>query len=299
MPSDPLILRGYDAGRRVTWVGLLRSFLCLLMLLLVSSCSTVPPLIPEGVSAETLPVKLVGEEVKVDFFVPEGKARAPVVIVAHGFSRSRRYMSGWGTRLAESGFIAAIPTQPAYLNHARNGKALSELVAAIHQHQVPLPVKSDGRTALVGFSMGALTTLLAAQDQRIDLWVGLDPVDMDGSGLALARKFQVPSAILQTQPSVANFIGGRNRKWAPVMPNLELNLMVRHSTHCDVENPTDLLGSFPFGEARDQCHAVFETYTMAYLKAKMLRDAASLQVLRAAGQDDAVVVRAAGASLVP
>jgi dienelactone hydrolase len=41
---------------------------------------------------------------------------------------------------------------------------------------------------LVGFSAGGLATLLAADDPRVRVWVGLDQVDVAGKGVAAARR---------------------------------------------------------------------------------------------------------------
>ena len=44
----------------------------------------------------------------------------------------------------------------------------------------PISVRSNGKVGLVGFSMGGLTTLLAAASLSppVDAWVGLDPVTL-------------------------------------------------------------------------------------------------------------------------
>src|SRR5260370_849449 len=49
-------------------------------------------------------LKLAGEKVEVDFFLPKTSHPAPLVVVAHGFSRSRKNFEGWGQRLARAGY---------------------------------------------------------------------------------------------------------------------------------------------------------------------------------------------------
>jgi dienelactone hydrolase len=60
-------------------------------------------------------------------------------------------MAGWGGHLAGEGFFVAVPTQPAFADHALNGRVLAALVEKY---------RTQRRVALMGFSMGGLTTLL-------------------------------------------------------------------------------------------------------------------------------------------
>src|SRR5215212_7092238 len=73
-------------------------------------------------------LKLAGEKVEVDFFLPKSSRRAPLVVVAHGFSRSRKNFEGWGERLAQAGYFVAIPDLPSYSDHKQNGHAIEELI---------------------------------------------------------------------------------------------------------------------------------------------------------------------------
>ena len=59
---------------------------------------------------------------------------------------------------------------------------------------------------LVGFSMGGLTTLLAAASLSppVDAWVGLDPVDHAGHGAAKAALVKAPGLALLAEPSPFN-----------------------------------------------------------------------------------------------
>ena len=82
------------------------------------------PMVPQ-----TVRVKLAAGAADVDLFWPETAETAPLVIVAHGFSRRRHNMSGWGQHLAQEGFVAAVPDLPAWSDHARNGRFISDLCA--------------------------------------------------------------------------------------------------------------------------------------------------------------------------
>ena len=56
---------------------------------LFTGCRSPASTTPEGVLKSERTVKLTGKEVAVDFYLPRGLKKAPVVVVAHGFSRSR------------------------------------------------------------------------------------------------------------------------------------------------------------------------------------------------------------------
>ena len=142
-------------------------------------------------------MRLIGKEVAVDFYLPQGLNKAPVVVVAHGFSRSRRNMAGWGTLLASNGFIAAIPDLPAWADHDRNSQAVRELFNRINSKAAVTEPEPTGTGALMGYSMGGLCTLLAATNNaQVRCWVGLDPVDARQKGAEAAKELRIPCAAL-------------------------------------------------------------------------------------------------------
>lgn len=146
-------------------------------------------------------VKLTGKEVAVDFYLPEGLKQAPVVVVAHGFSRTRQNMSGWGGLLASNGFIVAIPDLPAWSDHQRNSQAIRKLLDRILSKSLVTEPVPNGNAALMGFSMGGLCTLLAsATNDQVRCWLGLDPVDAGRMGAEAAKQLQIPPR----NPSSAN-----------------------------------------------------------------------------------------------
>ena len=71
-------------------------------------------------------------------------------------------MAGWGRHLAGLGFVTAVPSLPAWSDHERNGRAVSQLIdALLASPQLPI---DQARIGVVGFSAGGLSTLLAAAD---------------------------------------------------------------------------------------------------------------------------------------
>ncbi|MDZ4404872.1 hypothetical protein [Prosthecobacter sp.] len=239
---------------------------------------TEAPALAAGVTKEVRHLTLAGQKVSVTLYYPAQRDQAPLVVVAHGFTRAKRHMAGWGADLAAQGFIVAVPTQPALLDHALNGRVLAELVVTF---------KTTHRTALMGFSMGGLTTLLAAAQTPVDAWVGLDPVDMDGSGQKIAASLKMPCAVLQAEPEAWNRQGNASGIIA-ALPGETFVIRVRNATHLDAESPTDLLGQLACGFVDAKRHALFKHYAIAFLKATLMNDEDAAKVLAGAVGDAAL-----------
>jgi dienelactone hydrolase len=230
---------------------------------------TVPPKLPAGVVKHTQTVDCGGTPVKVDFYFRDDGSARPGVVVAHGFSRSRRYMAGWGTFLAECGLAAAVLTQPYWTKHNRNADAIARLAEAGLRGEWPVQVA--GKMGLLGFSMGGLTTLTAAAKAKVplDAWVGLDPVDFEGRGAALAGKVTAPGLVLLAEPAPFNRHGNGVAMVKGYAGPLQI-LKVTGATHCDPESPTDLLGSLACGSVDTQRHALFKDTAGAFLQQVLL-----------------------------
>ncbi len=242
----------------------------LAVLLLVSTCTT-PPALPAGVAKETHRLDCAGQRVAVDFYFQTNAPPQPQVIVAHGFSRGRRHMAGWGVELAKRGLITAVPTQPSWASHMKNGRALASLLEQGRQGKWPVKAQGNGRTALVGFSMGGHTTLRAAAEleEAVDAWVGLDPVDMDGDGAEAARRGRAPGLALLAEPAAFNRDGNALSLLANYDGPLQI-LRISGATHCDPESPTDLLGQLACGAVDPARHALFLSIAAAFLEARLL-----------------------------
>lgn len=233
---------------------------------------------------------LTGKEVAVDFYLPQGLKRAPVVVVAHGFSRSRLNMAGWGGLLASNGFIVAIPDLPAWSGHERNSQAVRELLDRMLFKSLVAEPAPNGDAALMGFSMGGLCTLLAsATNGQVRCWVGLDPVDAGQKGAEAAKQVRIPCAVLQAEPGRCN-AQGNARQMVASLPGPLFALRVQNGTHTDPEQPTDWLAELVCGKADPTRRAIFERYTLAVLKSVFLGDASALSTLTAATNDAGVTV---------
>jgi len=223
-------------------------------------------------------LKLAGDNVEVDFFLPKTARPAPLVVVAHGFARSRKNFEGWGERLARAGYFAAIPDLPSHTDHRQNGHAIDELIQLLATNP-PQKFRSTqisqietDRVAVIGHSAGGLATLLAAsKNRRIVLWVGLDPVDSGDIGAKAAGERTFTSLVLLAEPSRCN----QRQNIAGLEHHLRgpwLIAKVDGAHHCDPEDPTDKWCTFTCGGSySDGRHNVFLRHTFDALGA-ILRD---------------------------
>lgn len=241
----------------------MRGVLALVLLTVFVHCAsrTEAPPLPAGVKKEHTRLDLAGSSVSVTLYHPVKDDNAPLVVVAHGFTRSKRYMAGWGAHLAGEGFFAVVPTQPGFADHELNCRVLAALVEKYREKR---------RVALMGFSMGGLTTLLATTHTSVDAWVGLDPVDMNGKGKVAAAKLKVPAAFLLAEPEAWN-MQGNAYAIAEAVPGEKLIFRVQGGTHLDAEWPTDFLGQLACGFVDEKRQQQFRNQATQFLKAKLLK----------------------------
>jgi dienelactone hydrolase len=242
----------------------------LALLVFVSTCTTGPKLAP-GVVRQSRVVNCGKERVAVDFYYQAAPSAQPLVVVAHGFLRSKRYMAGWGAELARRGMVAAVLTQPHVAKHSANAAVIARLVEMGRGEGWPVPVKGNGRVALVGFSMGGLTTLLAAAnlEEPVNAWVGLDPVDFDGLGKARAAGVNAPGLALMAEPASFNHFGN-GVAMAKALGGEVRIMKVTGASHCDPESPTDLLGQMVCGRVDGKRHQQFREHALGFLEATLL-----------------------------
>nr|AAZ32716.1 lipase/esterase [uncultured bacterium] len=243
---------------------------------------------PPGVRVETQRWSLQGETVPVDVHLPTQATRAPVVLLAHGFTRHRRVLAGWGHLLAQQGLIAVVPNLPAFADPERNARALVELADLVLTKPAFGAIAPDGRLIYAGHSMGGFASLLAAaRDPRSLAWIGLDPVDFAGRGRRALAQLQVPALALLAEPDAWN-LNGNARAWLDLAtPSLTM-LRVRGSTHCDPEHPTSRLAELACGRTDPERRTVYERQALALLRHVLFGQPmpaapeAAVEVLRAA-----------------
>lgn len=208
-----------------------------LLPLLFAACVTAPE-IPPDIRKETHRLRVGGELFPVDFYFASGNDPRPLAVIVHGFLANKDRMAHWGVILAREGFVAAVPTNPTLANDKRNTSALVGLARAGRAGRWPVPVRSDGRLALVGFSRGGFETLLAAAElgDAVDVWIGLDPVDRNSHGRAAARKAGMPGLALLADPAPLNADGNAQRMLAHYAGPLEV-VRIPDTGHLDAESP--------------------------------------------------------------
>jgi len=234
--------------------------------LLVASCAVIDPLpdIPED--RLTLHVTLPAGAATVDVYRPFGTGRAPMVIIAHGFSRSRHNMSGWGRHLAGAGIMAVVPDLPAWSDHVRNGAFLSELQAYLLDHTDWREHIDPDRVGLMGFSAGGLASLLAAADAPdLNIWVGLDPVDRATLGATAAGRMQARAVVITAEASACNAYGNA-RDIVAALPAPE-HVHIAGAVHGDAEWPGSRLADLACERTSPEGRAAFREQATAALKA--------------------------------
>lgn len=244
--------------------------------------------LPEGVDKRSQTLVLTGKPVKVDFYLPSDSTSAPVVVIVHGFARNRKTMAGWGASLAQQGFLGIAPDLPSWADHARNGRAVAELLAEVQAGELIQQPKPSGWAALVGFSAGGTTTLLAAAgNTNVSCWVGLDPVGMSRATLEAAAWLEIPCFVLRAEPAPWNVRGNARHIFA-ALPGPAFSLVVNHASHVDAENPTSRAAELACGKSDPVRRDLFGRYLLASLQAGLRLDAESFNQLCTATNDPAV-----------
>lgn len=267
-------------------------------LIIAAGCANRAPTlsVPVDVVKRTEKLVLQGREVPVDFYLPQKVGRAPVVIVAHGFTRNRRVMVGWGNLLAQNGMIAVVPNLPFFAHHTRNARAINDLITLVHTPGYLTQPAPGNAVAIMGHSAGGYAAVLAAShEKRLRCWIGLDPVDFGDHALKALASVQSPGLMLLAEPGAWN----RQANAVPWLSHAAASLTalrIHHSTHCDSENPSTPLASFICGKTDSKRRAIYEKYALAMLKHHLFGDAASDEVLKKAVHDKNVSVLTAPGS---
>lgn len=220
---------------------------------LVSACAGRPV---ATTHSEVLQARLPSGAVEADVYWPAAQAAAPLVIVAHGFSRNRRNMAGWGRQLAAEGFVAVVPDLPTWSDHARNGRFLTELREFLQNDAAWRQRFDPERIGLLGFSAGGLSSLLSmAESPGPVVWIGLDPVDRDGLGVRAAAAVQAEALVLTAEPSSCN-ADGNATAIAAALPRGRL-VHIAGAVHVDAEWPTTWLAELVCGRSTEEKQAAF------------------------------------------
>lgn len=184
------------------------------------------------VSQDTDTWSVPGCDAEVVRFTPDTPVDpALVVVLTHGFSRTKENMAGLAELLASHGLPVITPDlcHLSFLDtdHPQNGRDLQALAAET----------GAARVIYAGFSAGGLASVLAASEDPAAIGVvGLDPVDAGGLGLDAVAGLDVPLWAVFGTPGDCNS-DGNGLDWVAD----DQRLRISEAEHCDFESPTDRL----------------------------------------------------------
>jgi acetyl esterase/lipase len=253
-------------AKHMSKAGIAAAVVASFLAVVLVSCASANPGNATDVARETIRVKLPAGSANVDIYWPAMEAPAPMVIVAHGFSRNRGNMAGWGQHLATAGFVSVVPDLPTWSDHARNGRFISELRAYLLDDELRKQRIDPARVGLVGFSAGGLSSLLsAARSPGVAIWVGLDPVDRDGLGVRAAAMIHSRAVVITAEPSACN-ANGNAREILAALPGHQ-HFRVNGAVHVDAEWPTSWLAERVCGRSTEERRAEFQLRATQALEA--------------------------------
>jgi len=215
--------------------------------LALSGCSALPPRddalktapgdagIAPAVSITTGAIRSgTGCRLEHSLYRPRQHSSGDLVVLGHGFLRSRKHMAGLALALAADGIPVATldycNMRPWDGRHVQNGLDMIALARALGAEHV----------VYAGFSAGALAALVAARnDPHAAGVVTLDLVDAGGIGRRAARGLGKPLIGLAGEPSNCNAEGNARRVFAHG-GNTSMT-RIAGAGHCDFEAPTDSL----------------------------------------------------------
>jgi predicted dienelactone hydrolase len=259
-----------------TNVGRLVLFFCLLWSAPLLALPEDPGTLQVAQSSRT--ETIAGSSLDFDLYVPKTSKPCPIIVLAHGFMRSKALMVDWGTHLASRGYIVMTPSFALFnSDHAAHATSMSGLLDwAVTQNSVagsPLSNLVDGsRRVVMGHSAGGLSAVLAgASDSKISLVIGLDPVDVSDLGKTAAPSIKVPVTLVRAKPAPCNSDGNAAAMFAGLtVPAFTVEVV--NATHCDPEWPSDPACGLLCGSDDATRRKSFVRYAMATLDYVLMCD---------------------------
>ena len=204
-----------------------------------------------------------GCEVAYTYFKPRDVSKDVLVVLGHGFMRSKKRMAYWAQHLAGWGLsvvnLEFCNSKFWAGNHDLNGADMVAVSRKLHA----------GKVIYTGFSAGGLAAMVAANlDKNTLAFFGLDMVDNQGLGKKIAHKLVVPFYGLFAAPSACNANNNGLDSYA-LVPHSNV-IKVEDSSHCHFEFPVDGKCSFVCGKgeirfSRDMIQQTILGLTTAFL----------------------------------
>jgi dienelactone hydrolase len=174
----------------------------------------------------------------------------PVVVFAHGFTRSPSRYTDFGELLASRGYIVLLPDFPCGplgCDHDRNSEDLVAVIDWILARDTDPASIFEGHVdtdaiGTSGHSAGGLWSLVAAaRDPRIRAAAPMDPVDNGGLGVDSLPSARAAIAVTHSEPGSCNANGSAEDLYAAATgPKRGVKLV--GATHCDPEKDSDFFG---------------------------------------------------------
>ncbi|MBU0638650.1 MAG: alpha/beta fold hydrolase [Planctomycetes bacterium] len=224
-----------------------------------------------------------GDQVAYSLFMPQPSESLaappyPAVVISHGFARSMRFHANTACALAERGIVVLTPDLIGLLGgeeaQLRNIENLADHVRWLRTRAAteddPLfGLLDPGRIGLLGHSAGGAISHeaaieLAEAGESVDALMLLDGVPW---ARTVDRAGELPDlafASVRSEPTACN-AEGAIRDVLARLPFATEDILVVGGSHCDPENPTDLLCRIACGGSNEQARAAYQELIGAFL----------------------------------
>lgn len=236
-----------------------------------------------------------GDEIAYSLFIPQRAGHLttppyPAVIISHGFARNQRFHHDTACALAQRGIIVLTPNLVSLLGgeQARE-RNIVNLVDHVRWLRARTQAQSDTlyglldrqRLGLVGHSAGGAISIEATieldqMDEDINALMLLDGVPWTRTLDRAGELQEVAFASARSEPAACN-ADGSIRQFLARLPFVTSDILVVDASHCDPENPTDLLCRLACGGSRDQARTVYQELIQTFLGDALLIPSANNQ----------------------
>lgn len=217
-------------------------------------------------------VPLADGPVTADLYYPAAMIPRALVLIAHGFTRSRARHADLAHDLARAGFAVAVPDLPHGTDQAANARSLVLLAGALGRARAGPSEPGSAALPVVyaGFSAGGATALIAAAaDPEALGWIGLDPVGRGGLAAEAAARLGRPAYVFHAPANPCN--AHWNASGLVARLTRVAVTEVPFSSHCDFEGPTDVVCELACGAADPGRQAAVRTAVVEAAEALVAR----------------------------
>ncbi len=224
-----------------------------------------------------------GDQVAYSLFIPQPSESSaappyPAVVISHGFARNKRFHADTACALAERGIVVLTPDlisllggENAQLRNIENlvGHVRWLRTRAAREDDPLFGLLDPERIGLVGHSAGGAISLeaaieLAQAGEDIAALMLLDGVPWARTVDRAADLPELAFASVRSEPTACNGEGAIHDVLAR-LPFPTEDILVVGGSHCDPENPTDLLCRIACGGSSEQARAAYQELIGAFL----------------------------------